>query len=230
MSERFYLKGAWKEGDTVRLEGVEHHHMAHVMKVKAGEEVELLNGQGARGVASLKSLDKRGATLEILAVKREPLHPPRFILGVPLMRPAKLEWVIEKGTELGADAFWIYTADLSEKENLSEHQMERLDYIAVSAMKQCGRADLPKIVRFKGLSELLKESPLPCLFGDVRETAMSMKASEGLFVTGPEKGFSEKEVKLLEAKGRGVHLHDNILRAETAPIAALAMMIVLGKT
>lgn len=229
MSERFYLSGTWKQGDTVRLEGVEHHHMAHVMKVKVGEEVELLNGKGARATVCVKSLDKRGATLEILEVNVEPTSKPRFILALPLMRLSKLEWVIEKGTELGADAFWLYPADFSEKEHFSDHQMDRLNYIAISAMKQCGRADLPPIVRFKSLAELFKESTLPCLFGDVRETAMPMAREEKcLFVTGPEKGFSEKEEKLLEEKGKGVHLHKNILRAETAPIAALSMLIALN--
>jgi 16S rRNA (uracil1498-N3)-methyltransferase len=143
------------------------------------------------------------------------------------MRPSKLEWVVEKGTELGADAFWIYLAEHSEKETLSEHQLERLSYIAISAMKQCGRSDLPPIAQFPHLKALLTHSPLPCLFGDVRPAAKPMRevvVDQALFITGPERGFSQGEVKILEEKGTGVHLHKNILRAETAPLAALSML------
>ena len=227
MSERFYLSGNWKEGDTVRLEGTEHHHMIHVVKIRVGEEVELLNGRGLRGVSVLKSSDKRSAILEVVSVKQEPIPPPRFILALPLMRPSKLEWVIEKGTEIGADAFWLYPADHSEKETLSEHQLERLDHIAISAMKQCGRADLPPIRPLPGLKELLKEAPLPCLFGDVEVSGKGLKElrpEKCLFITGPERGFSQEEATLLKLEGQGVHLPTHTLRAETAPIVALSML------
>lgn len=230
MSERFYLNGNWKEGDTARLEGTEHHHMIHVVKIRVGEEVELLNGRGLRGVCVLKTSDKRSALLEVQAVKQEPLPPPRFILALPLMRPSKLEWVIEKGTEIGADAFWLYPADHSEKEALSEHQLERLGHIAISAMKQCGRADLPPIRLLPGLKELLQEAPLPRLFGDVElsgKKLSELRPQTALFITGPERGFSQDETALLKLKGQGVHLPTHTLRAETAPIVALSMLIAL---
>lgn len=223
-SERFYISADLIKGERVSLTGQELHHLAHVMRVRIGEEVELVNGKGAIASARLTALDRHEALLEILNANQQPLPPPRIILAIPMMRPAKLEWVIEKGTELGADAFWIYPADLSEKENLSEHQFERLIHIAISAMKQCGRLDLPEIKRmaFKDLFSMAATY----LFGDTDEKApwLTEITPPAVFITGPEKGFSEKELKILKQKASGVRIHQNILRAETAPIAAAVLL------
>jgi 16S rRNA (uracil1498-N3)-methyltransferase len=202
------------------LQGPEHHHLAHVMKTKIGEEVELVNGRGGLATARVLSISKRNAELEVLSSSQTPLPLPLLTLAVPLMRPAKLEIVVEKCTELGADAFWFYPAHYSEKEELSPHQEDRLHLIAVSAMKQCGRLDLPQIKLLSSFEEIFK-SPSLYLFGDTRPGQMA-KRPEGkiVFITGPERGFSEGEVEILDQKAKGVRLHRNILRAETAPIAA----------
>ncbi len=222
-AERFYLDADLS--DTVTLEGTEFHHLAHVMRVRIGDTVELVNGRGSLAQGKVTSLSKQSATLEILSSAQSPLPPPHLFLAVPLLRPAKLEFIIEKGTELGADAFFLYSAHHSEKEGLSPNQKERLQHIAISAMKQCGRLDLPPIHLVSQWEELF-EIPATHLFGDTRPTAkpISPKKEKVLFITGPEKGFSEKEVKSLDQKGVGVRLHKNILRAETAPLVALCLL------
>lgn len=220
-SERFFLDAELQ--GKVSLQGTELHHLAHVMKVRIGEEIELVNGRGTLAIAKVAEISKREATLEVLSATEIPLKEPRLILAIPLMRPAKLELIIEKCTELGADVFWIYPAHHSEKGDLSEHQQERLMHIAISAMKQCGRLDLPKIEVIKHFEDIFKRE-FPVFFGDTRPKAPKIAPVEKMvFVTGPERGFSEKEVKVLEAKAKGVKLHENILRAETAPIAVAAI-------
>jgi 16S rRNA (uracil1498-N3)-methyltransferase len=217
-AERFYLDADLK--GTVSLEGIEFHHLAHVMRVRIGEEIELVNGRGTLAKASVAALSKKGASLNILSSVQEPLPEPTSILGIPIMRPAKLELIIEKCTELGADLFWLYRAQQSEKEELSPNQLERLKYIAISAMKQCGRLDLPQIRIFSRLEELF-QAPCTYLYGDTNPEAPRM-ASQGkvVFITGPERGFSTKEHQFLKKHATGVSLHKNTLRAETAPIVA----------
>lgn len=217
-AERFYVDAPLK--DIVTIEGPEQHHLVHVMRTRIGDEVELVNGKGSLAKAKVIALSKRDATLQILSTQDFPLPPPHLTLAIPLMRPAKLELIIEKCTELGANAFLLYPAQHSEKDDLSEHQQERLKFIAVSAMKQCGRLDLPEIKLLSRFEEIFT-SPATYLFGDTRPNATPAKANGNIvFLTGPEKGFSDKEVKLLDQKGKGVRLHKNILRAETAPIVA----------
>ncbi|HSX25459.1 MAG TPA: RsmE family RNA methyltransferase [Chlamydiales bacterium] len=219
-AERFYLNAEFHLGDTLPLEGQELHHLAHVMRIRPGEEVQLLNGRSALATAKVTSIEKRQATLEILAVHQEKPPAAPVTLAIPYMRMAKLEWIIEKGTELGAAAFLLYPADHSEKETFSSHQLERLHFIAISAMKQCGRLDLPSI-QPTSFNQLLTFPKI--LFGDPAGDPLNHPAPPLLFITGPEKGFSPKELTLLKQKAQGVRLHKNILRAETAPIVAIAL-------
>jgi len=221
-ADRFYTDSELVSN--LNLTGTEFHHLAHVMKIREGEEIELVNGKGSLAKAKVISISKHAASLHILSLETSPIGTPYILLAIPLMRPAKLEYIIEKGTELGADGFYLYPAQHSEKNTLSPNQLERLEHIAISAMKQCGRLDLPPIKVLKKLDDVF-EMDATFLFGDTK-TNQNKEIPEKrplIFITGPERGFSEKEDQLLEKKGIGVTLHKNILRAETAPIAALCI-------
>lgn len=218
-TERFFID-AELDG-TLHLSGPELHHL-QVMRAKTGHDVELVNGRGSLAQARIQNLSKREAIFEVIEVKNIPTKDPLLNLGVPLMRPSKLELVIEKCTELGGDAFYLYPSDHSEKKELSAHQKQRLNHIAISAMKQCGRLDLPPIhyVTFEKLLQL----NLPIYFGDAKGQYPPQKPKEEkLFISGPEKGFSEKEHTLLSQKASMITLGPYILRAETAPIAATCL-------
>ncbi len=220
-AERFYIDAELK--GELTLEGNELHHLVHVMRIKVGEEVELVNGKGGFAKAKVETVAKGHATLLILSSQTTPLPTPHLVLAVPLMRPAKLELVIEKCTELGTDAFWLYEAEHSEKGALSEHQWERLRHVAISAMKQCGRLWLPPIEQIE--FEAIFQANKTVLFGDPRRKEFSpIPKGEILFVSGPEKGFSKEEQQGLEEKGVAVLLSRHILRAETAPMAASAIL------
>lgn len=223
--ERFYIDAEFQKGHSVNISGAELHHLANVIRLRVGEEAELINGRGGLCHAKLIQQDKRSATFEILASENIPSHPHRTTGVIPLMRPAKLEWIIEKGTELGVDAFFFYVADRSEKDSLSEHQIERLHFLSLAALKQSGRLFLPSIQILPSLKEVFQHAG-QFYFGDTRSDAQKFQIrnqSEPIyFITGPESGFSEKEVQLLDEKALGVKLSSHILRAETAPLVAFS--------
>jgi 16S rRNA (uracil1498-N3)-methyltransferase len=144
-----------------------------------------------------------------------------------------LEWIIEKGTELNATEFWLFPGRLSEKGELSGNQQERLLHLALAAMKQCGRLDLPSIVLKPPLLQWgAIEGTL--FFGDTAQEApflwevphLKPAKPPVVFFVGPEKGFDKKEhAHLTEGMGaRGVRVHRNILRTETAPLTALSIL------
>jgi 16S rRNA (uracil1498-N3)-methyltransferase len=223
--ERFYLDDPLKP-PSLLLEGPEFHHLAHVMRVRVGEEIELVNGRGVLVKAKVASLKKESAHLDLLHREEHPVPSPHLLLGLSLIKRDRLEWVIEKGTELGAEAFFLFPADRSEKNDLSPNQQERLRHVAISALKQCGRLYLPEIRLFSSLEEVLT-TEATILFGDLDPKAPQLapsKRESTLFITGPEKGFSPKELSLLKQKGQGVRLHSNVLRAETAPLVALGLL------
>lgn len=222
---RFYLDAPFTPETTLSLEGGELHHLAHVVRIAVGEEIELVNGRGGLARAKLLSLTKQSATLHLLSLHQERATPPRLLLGVPFMRPSKLDWVIEKGCELGVDAFHLYRAEKGEKSDLFPAQQERLHTLLIQAMKQSRRLFLPTLSLHSALTDL---APLSCplLFGELHAPAspLSLTSLPALFVSGPESGFSEAEEQFLRANGKGVRLSPHILRAETAPLAAAAIL------
>jgi 16S rRNA (uracil1498-N3)-methyltransferase len=156
--------------------------------------------------------------------------------GIP--RFNRLETILEKGTELGVTEFWLFSGVLSEKEEFSPNQHKRMEQILISAIKQCGRLDLPSIVL---KPPLLDWPPLSgtLFFGDTAPDApwiwklpppLAGKDPVYLFI-GPESGFHPRESAHLQEKlgATGVKLHDNILRTETASLTGLSLLQVLLK-
>lgn len=224
-TDRYYTSKPLVVGEAV-LEGEELHHL-NVMRIRAGESLELVDGYGRLGTAKLVHVSKKEALLQIKSIKQYPPSPP-LILAQAMPQKAHLEWIIEKGTELGVTQFWLFPGILSEKKELKPAQEERLHKILISAMKQCGRVDLPTIEHKPPLSEWS-----PCtgalLYGATDPKAprlLSLRPSSPcIFCIGPEKGFHPEELfHLTRLKAEAVSLNSNILRVETAAITAVALL------
>lgn len=221
MANRFFLEAIFSEGQKQILEGTEFHHLANVMRVEVGELIELVNGKNQLAKAVVENLSKRSAELTILTIQESP-QKKSLTLAQALFRPPRLEWLVEKAVELGASEIWLFPTTRSEKKSLSEAQLARLEQISISALKQCHRLDLPQIQLFSSLAEV--PTPGTLFFGDLRPNtpAPSQASLPATLFIGPEGGFTDEEIRYLEQKGaKGIHLHENILRAETAAIAAL---------
>lgn len=231
-ADRFFVAAPLK--NNLILEGEEFHHLAKVMRVRLGETIEVVNGQGELAEAELISLDKKNCELKILSHKKVPPPDQTLILALALTRPASLEWTLEKATELGATEFWLFPGERSEKKDLTKSQIHRLDTILINALKQCGRLYLPKIILKPPLQEW--QAPASSLyFGDVSPQSPLLKGpfdKTVMFFIGPEKGFSPAENLLLREKFKAhpISLHENILRAETAAITVLSQFYLLKKS
>jgi len=225
--DRFFMDASFGAGQELKLEEAEFHHLK-VMRSSTGDEIELVNGRGALARARIVKLEKQTALLRCETCEERPQKSPKVALGLALIRLNRLEWTIEKATELGADALFLFTADLSEKEALSPHQLERLRHLTISALKQCGSLHLPHLSLLPSLDAILHQDR-KILYGDTRFDAPRLRelnlSGPIVFLTGPEKGFSQREKNLLVERGEGVQLNQNILRAETAPIAALSILL-----
>lgn len=219
-AERYYLDSPFLSL-TVTLEGDELHHLAHVMRAKEGDTVELVNGRGVLALAAIVSIQKSEAQLKINSMHQETKRPI-VILAQAMTRQNHLEWIIEKGTELGVCAFWLFPGERSEKTEFNEERLKRL---TISAMKQCGRLTLPALEKKPPLSAW-KPIGGALYFGDPQSKDILSKPSKepAVFFIGPEKGFSPSEQEILRCilKARGIKLHDNILRTETASLVALS--------
>jgi 16S rRNA (uracil1498-N3)-methyltransferase len=228
-ANRFYYNGPLLPEATLSLSESEHHHL-RVMRLEVGEEIEIINGMGAIGTAQIEAVKKNSSEVRVQKVIQEAPLPSRITLLIPLMRPNKLEWIVEKGTELGANALHFYGADYSEKDDLSANQLERLHNLSLAALKQSGRLFLPSIEVVPSLKRALIEEGT-YYFGDTGGSCPSLlnikRGKHTSLVTGPERGFSAAELTTLRAAAQGVSLSTHILRAETAPIAAISVLALL---
>lgn len=230
--DRFYLDDPLEDKSQVILGDQELHHLAHVTRAKKGDSIELINGRGVLAEAEIIDLKKREAVLSILS--REYIPPSNFqvIIAQAIPRANRLDTIVEKGTELGMDALWLFPGMLSEKKDLKDAQLNRVEKILIAATKQSGRLYLPEVKMIPPISEW-KQDKLPLFFGDLAEEAppflkywQKSPPQDGLiFCIGPESGLHDKEMESLRAlQGIGVKLHQNILRTDTAPLSALSLI------
>ena len=220
--DRYYLDEPLKEDATYTLSGTEVHHLVNVIRKKLGEQIELVNGKGALATATIIALTKRKADVLITSKKERSPPSTSLIAAQGFTRTRPMEFIVEKGTELGMTELWLYPGELSERDKVT---LPRLQAIAISAMKQCGRLYLPLIKEVPPIVSW-KKPKLPLFFGNTERNSPPLTPSkEGLiFVTGPEKGLSQNETEaLLKLNAQGVTLNSNILRTETATLAALAI-------
>ena len=231
-ADRYYFSASLRLNEQIILEGAEAHHLSGVMRGRRGDAVEIVNGRGELAFAEVTEIEKKRVQLTILKVVIAEPAKKRLILAQALPKMNRLEIIIEKATELGIDEIWLFPGKQSEKQEISPNQTERMQGILISAMKQCGRLFLPKIELRPPLKKW-ETIQLPAFFGDLREGVRSFvsfvkqkQANEGLlFLIGPESGFDDDEVRQMEKLGaEGVKLHENILRTDTAAIAACCMM------
>ena len=238
-TNRFYiptsqnsLNQPFKIEQIITIKDKELHHLSKVMRASINEEVELIDGKGKLAIAKIIELKKREALLKITSIKQEP--PPTFqiILAQAIPKLNRLDFILEKSTEIGATAIWLFPGVLSEKKELSNNQIERIQNILISAIKQCGRLHLPELIIQPPLD---KWSPLhfPAFYGSLNENAPRLhqawkeaRPEKGVFFfIGPESGFHEREEKQLKDanfQASGVKLHCNILRTDTASLVALS--------
>jgi len=217
---RFYINAPLK--GRIFLYGDEYRHLSRIMRKKEGDIVELINGQNVLAIGKVVRTGSSGALIDIVKVKGGKTCLPPLILIQALPKPSLLEWIIQKGTELGVSQFYLYVSTLSEQREPSSMQMKRYHNILIASIKQCGRTDIPTINI--GFPELT----VPLFFGDLSTEAPLLFTKATLpaaLVIGPERGFTAKELERLRQKGEGVSLSPYILRADTAAIAALSILV-----
>ena len=236
---RFFLSAPMTVGDTVTLTGDDAKHISYSLRMAAGEEVTLLDGEGGVYRARLSALDGTAVEAEILnALPAEAESPVRIHLFQAYPKSDKLETIIQKAVELGVTAVTPFESERCVKRPKADkvaHVTERHNRIAREAAGQSGRDRLPVVHAPLSFSEMLKEAarfPL-CLFCYEGEGTLTIKeicashkdAREIAVVVGSEGGFSAKEAQAASAAGLAMTgLGKRILRCETAPLYALSAL------
>jgi 16S rRNA (uracil1498-N3)-methyltransferase len=224
----------------VALSEAEAHHAAHVLRLKAGSEVELFDGRGGRAVGRLVSPGR--GTLTVTVERREPPRGrPQPAVHVAFSTPKgkRLDWLLEKATELGAASLGPVTfqRSVAGAGELTEGKRQRWLAHCVAAAKQSGLDFLPELRPPATLAAVLARSAgLLTLVGDSSGDARALAAAlagrkdgqDVLLLIGPEGGLTEEERSAVLAAGAvPVRLGATVLRIETAAVALLAATLAL---
>jgi 16S rRNA (uracil1498-N3)-methyltransferase len=239
MTRRRWIADEWDDR-SASLKGEQAAHLIRVLRAQAGMECDMVAGDRVwRAVISGVSGDAVRFTL-LSEVEADPALPVTLLLSI--FKFDRMEWIIEKATELGAERFIPMTARRSEKHlaQAAPARVERWRRVAREAAKQSRRSDVPVVedvislkaaVNIKaaglGLRFLLAEQERSrTLYGALQaalQTTMERPAVH--FAVGPEGGWTAEEEGLFQSEGwQPVSLGPRILRGETAGITAMAVI------
>lgn len=239
---RFFIDSIAPEADFAVLTGETAAH-ARVLRLKSGESVTLCDGQGTDYQAVISGMDADCVSLSILSrgpSESEPRVDCTVYMG--FSKGDKLEHVIQKATELGANRICAFPSSRCvakyDRKSL-EKKLPRWQKIAASAAEQSGRGRIPTVFAADSYAQALEKAANAdrALFFYENEHAHTLTAAlEGEYtsvsiVTGPEGGFSEEEARQATDAGLQIcTLGRRILRCETAPLCALsAVMYAAGE-
>ena len=226
----------------IALVGDEFHHLANVMRIKAGEKVCLFNGDGFDYICEVLSVDKKQAVLRVLSKDKNDSEPNvKLTVFGALSKGEKMSLIAQKLTEIGAVAYYNFYSKFCDVKPTTT-RLEKLEKTVVSACKQCGRSVLmktsEKVLNVKELAEKIKnydacylayENEENCLlYDELKKNAKSLK--NVAVIIGAEGGFETSEVELLQKAGaKVVSFGKRILRTDTASIFACSLIVgVLG--
>lgn len=241
MQYYFVENNQWLQ-DTVWITGDDHHHIVNVMRKKVGDHVICSHPTGAQARCIITDITD-GVKLRVVEMLESETELPvdvTIVQGLP--KGDKLEWIVQKATELGARSFVPFSAIRSVVKWDNKKQakkIQRLEKIIKEASEQSHRQHLPQILPVQSLQAVVELSKdYDHLFMAYEETARELvsqklhthfkslsKGDRLLIVIGPEGGLDEREVAAFYDAGfTAVRLGPRILRTETAPLYLLSAL------
>lgn len=227
---RFFIDAPLSLGQH-ELPETQAHYIGRVLRHAVGDAVQLFDGSGQEYLGELIEVGKKAVRVELREqFTGQPESALRVHLGQGLSRGERMDWAIQKATELGAAAITPIVSERCEVRLKDERADKRLAHwrqVAISACEQCGRSLLPQINPPVLLADWLQQSDadLKLVLHPVAEPLAShAKPGSLAFLIGPEGGLSDAEVE--QAKAAGFHaarLGPRVLRTETAPVVALSV-------
>lgn len=230
---RIYTAQALHNNASIELEPGPSQHLSRVLRMKPGDAIILFDGTGGQYPATIESLSRKSVVASTAG--HDPLERESGLsvhLGIAISRGERMDWVVQKATELGvSDISPLYTQRTEVRLNgeRAEKKLRHWQQIASSACEQCGRNRLPNVQPVLDLEQWL---------GGVQADAklvLHHRASAGwagataptsiALLVGPEGGLSPAEISAAEQAGfSSLQLGPRILRTETAPLAAIAIL------
>ena len=233
---RFFIDGT--ADGRAYIAGADALHIAKALRMRPGEALTLCDGKGTDFEGVLETVTDRQVTVRITVSRPSQAEPTLAVtLYQGLPKGDKMDWIVQKAVELGVTAVVPVATrrSVARLEGKADKKQERWQRIAAEAAGQCGRGMLPSVERplswSQALSRLSGEPALVFYEGGgrpLRELVTPSTRRLSVFV-GPEGGFDPEEIDAIRRQGGGVAtLGPRILRCETAPLAALTLLMHLS--
>ncbi|MDE0930014.1 MAG: 16S rRNA (uracil(1498)-N(3))-methyltransferase [Halioglobus sp.] len=230
---RIYTTHKLHSNTVVVLEPEPSRHLARVLRLGVGDSLTLFDGRGGEYLSSITALDKKNVqVLTGTHLQYECESPLQIHLGIALSRGERMDWIVQKSTELGINSL----TPLSTKHtgvklagDRADKKIHHWQQIAISACEQCGRNRTPAIHPLETLDDWLASTVAECKFvlhhrADAYAAQREPPTSIALLI-GPEGGLDESEIAAAEQAGySSLKLGPRVLRTETAPLAAIAIL------
>lgn len=159
---RVYQEGDYHTGDTIPLNQNAAGHLIRVLRLKAGDSIQIFNGKGKEFSAKLSELSKKSASIEIAeAIENNTESPITINLIQGISRNERMDFVIQKATELGVNTITTVITErcgVSLNEQRWQKRWQHWQFVAISACEQSGRSVLPEIKSPQTLSKTLEQT------------------------------------------------------------------------
>ncbi len=227
------------EGEAV-LSGQQGHHLSHVLRIKVGQQIRAFDGRGFEAEGSVVDIEKGRVRLELSPAQKSTTESTlRIHLAVALLKGDKMADIIRQCTELGVYSFIPFESKYCDVRELKANKLERWRRVAQEATKQSGRSFIPEVnhcLSFADLESTVENGDFQVSLCtdpyssekivDVMKPVNLNRELNVLCISGPEGGLSDEEVQQLVTKGaKAIRFGPRILRAETAPVALSAALL-----
>ncbi len=222
-------------GQEILLPEQSSNHIVRVLRLHIGDTFHLFNGDGYDYATEIISVEKKGAKVRIVScIEIANESPLKIHLYQSIARGDKMDWILQKATELGVNTFTPIVSERTEVKLDGERSDKKLSHwqgVIRSACEQSGRAFIPQVNLPLAINQLSMNLNTvqafylePSAKLSIKELTIQCQHALHLAI-GPEGGFSERDTRLLESAGfQGLRIGPRILRTETAGLAVVAAL------
>lgn len=229
---RIFTDAALEAQQSVVLDEKASHHLNKVLRLKAGTPLVVFNGSGQQYPAVITAVDKKHVTIKTAEAETLGNESSLYThLGIAFSKGDRMDWVMQKATELGASEISPLITERTAFKLNAERQAKKLlhwQQIIISACEQCGRNTLPTLNPLQTLDQWLQNTRADKKLVLHHRASAQLNANDKVdniaLLIGPEGGLSQNEIDLAERQQfQSLCLGPRVLRTETAPLAALAI-------
>lgn len=214
--------------------GDEHHYLARVRRARVGDAVELVDGEGRRAAAVITAITDASTVLRVDAPEAIPPALPRVRVLLPLIKGDRMDTCLEKLVEVGVDEIVVWPAARSVVKldpDRRDARLAKYQAALVAAARQCGRAQVPTVTWADSLTTAVAALPAGgrYVLDPTSDAPLAPAGDDVTFVSGPEGGLAPTERDAL-VSFTSLGLGPRVLRAETAPVVAVALLRALTRS